>query len=256
MCTLGTILNLRGTQPAILLYKPKVQLQVHLLLANSLHEGLRRGSLHTMSNSANKGMEEKKDSLAPLDTAANSSSSENSEPRPSIFDRMKRMPCFPRATTFHLYLWGAANTALVIYLVFSFSLMTEKNANGAVSLALWVLTMAGILYALLGTLAISSSMRSRFTFGAVVGSSAFLSSQMFLVSIIAGGDLAVNDDDDKMDSTERGVSIFSLLLSFLYIALSIAMWLNRKAILKGWKMRQKLPVNSHLAGEFDEIELI
>ena len=79
---------------------------------------------------------------------------------------------------------------------------------------------------------------------------------MFLVSIIAGGDLAVNDDDDKMDSTERGVSIFSLLLSFLYIALSIAMWLNRKAILKTWKIRQKLPVNSHLAGEFDEIELI
>ena len=188
MCTLGTILDLRRTQPAILLHKPKVQLQVHLLLANSLHEGLRRGSLHTMSNSANKGMEEKKDSLAPLDTAANSSSSENSEPRPSIFDRMKRMPCFPRATTFHLYLWGAANTALVIYLVFSFSLMTEKNANGAVSLALWVLTMAGILYALLGTLAISSSMRSRFTFGAVVGSSAFLSSQMFVARAVVHSD--------------------------------------------------------------------
>ena len=209
-----------------------------------------------MSNSANKDMEEKKDGLAPLDTAEDSSSSESSEPQPSVLDRMKRMPCYPQATTCHMYLWGAANTALVVYLIFSFSLMTEKNANGAVSLALWVLTMAGILYALLGTLAISSSMRSRFTFGAVVGSSAFLSSQMFLVSIIAGGDLAVNDDDDKMDSTERGVSIFSLLLSFLYIALSIAMWLNRKAILKGWKMRQKLPVNSHLAGEFDEIELI
>lgn len=209
-----------------------------------------------MSTRANKEMKEKENGLAPLDTAEDSNSGTNSEPQTSLFDRIKRMPWFPRAATFHVYLWGAANTALGIYLVFSFSLMTEKNANGAVSLALWVLTMAGILYALLGTLAILSSMRSRFTFGAVVGSSAFLSSQMFLVSIIAGGDLAVNDEDDQLDSTERGVSIFSLLLSFFYIALSIAMWLNRKAILKDWKVRRKLPVNNHLAGEFDEIELI
>ena len=101
-----------------------------------------------------------------------------------MFDRMKRMPCYPQATTFHMHLWGAANTALVVYLIFSFSLMTE-NTNGAVSLALWVLTMAGILYALLGTL-LSRTLCAEIAFGAVVGSSAFLSSQMFLVSIIAG----------------------------------------------------------------------
>ena len=65
-----------------------------------------------------------------------------------------------------------------------------------------------------GTLAISSSMRSRFTFGAVVGSSAFLSSQMFLVSIIAGVILLLTMKMISWIQLERGVSIFSLFLVF------------------------------------------
>ena len=174
----------------------------------------------------------------------------------SLLEKVKQMKCLPAKEKWHLYLWGIANITMVIYSVFSFSLMTEKNANGAVSTALWVLTIAGIMYAMLGTIAIASSLRSRFTFGAFIGSSAFLSSQMLLISIIAGGDLVTNDRDDQVDTPERGVSIFSLLLSIVYISLSVLMWLNQKIILKSWKIREKLPVGNHLPGEFDEIELI
>ena len=79
---------------------------------------------------------------------------------------------------------------------------------------------------------------------------------MLLISIIAGGDLATNDRDDVVDAPERGVSIFSLVLSIVYVSLSVLMWVNQKIILKSWKIREKLPGGNHLPGEFDEIELI
>ena len=211
-------------------------------------------------NDTTNGVEEKKDNIQVISEKGNdkdnNNDSTNGDNNMSFLKKMKQIKCLPPKATWHLWLWGIANITLIAYLVFSFSLMTEKNVNGAVQTALWILTIAGIMYSMLGTLAISSSLRSRFTFGAFVGSSAFLSSQMFLISIIAGGDLAVNDRDDQVDAPERGVSIFSFILSIVYISLSALMWVNQKVILKSWKIREKLPLNSHLAGEFDEIELI
>ena len=121
-------------------------------------------------------------------------------------EKIKQITCLPAKAKWHLCLWAFANITMVAYLIFSFSLMTEKNVNGAVSTALWVLTIAGIMYSILGTMAITSSLRSRFTFGAFVGSSAFISSQMFLVSIIAGSDLAVSDRDNEVDTAEHRVT--------------------------------------------------
>ena len=98
-----------------------------------------------------------------------------------------------------------------------------------------------------------------------------LASEMCLVSVITGHDLAVADKNNYPNAAEIGVSIFAILLAACYILMSLFLWIRSASILKSWeghsasgdssgrgnsKRRKKGNTTSNHDGEFDEIELI
>ena len=84
------------------------------------------------------------------------------------------MKYLPPKATWHLWLWGIANITLIAYLVFFF-INDGKNINGAVQTAM-DFNYCWYYYSMLGTLAISSSLRSRFI---VLLAQVFFNSQCF-----------------------------------------------------------------------------
>ena len=170
----------------------------------------------------------------------------------------------------YMFMWAAIQLLLIGFLIFAFVLISAKDTIGAVSLALFALTFAAVVYSVIGSIALfSKTLRNRFSYGYFVGSSAMLASEMLLISIITGHDLAVQDKDDVPDAAESGVSIFAVVLAACYISISLLMWLRSSAILQSWeghkisgnsaggsKFKNAKRDHGNHEGEFDEIELI
>lgn len=157
---------------------------------------------------------------------------------------------------FHEYVWGTTQLLLVLFIGFACSLLTENETNGAVLVALFVLVAASVLFSITGSAILFSKLRSQFTFGVFVGASACLASEMVLISIVTGHNLAkTHTKDDIPNPTENGVSTLAFLLSITYIVVATFMWLKREKIIKSWNLKSSRP--KHLAdGEFDEIQLV